>query len=235
MNYRFCEDQDFSDYACGRVLRGGAGMPNFPARLALELYGRGASHLPADAEIVLWDPCCGSGYLLTVAALRGQPVPRCVLASDIQEGAVSLARENLALISAEGRAARQEALRAHLQEFGRESYALALESLDRIGAQCVGRQVETEVRVHDVLAGGQPFDRRPNLVVTDVPYGCLVSWQGERAELGQYLLQALAPALDAGAVAVVCMDKKQRVCSDGYVRLEKEQIGKRRFEIYQKT
>ena len=45
MDYRFAPERDYADFAPGRALRGGKGRPNFPVRLALELYGRGAADL----------------------------------------------------------------------------------------------------------------------------------------------------------------------------------------------
>ena len=51
MNYLYGPDRDYTDYAPGRALRGGAGRPNFPVRLALELYGRGAAALGRTAHL----------------------------------------------------------------------------------------------------------------------------------------------------------------------------------------
>ena len=235
MQYRFSLDRDFSDYACGGALKGRAGMPNFPARLALELYGRGASHLQPEAGIALCDPLCGSGCLLTVVALLAPRCPAFVLGADLNQEALTLAEENLALLTQEGRARRARELEARLASFGRDSYRRALESLDRIAAQAAGREVRTRVARHDVFSPNPPdFPVRPNLILTDVPYGGLVAWQGEREGKEASLLGCLARMAAPGAVFVVCMDKRQRLCADGFIRLEKEQVGKRRFEIYRR-
>lgn len=133
MNYLYGPDRDYTDYAPGRALRGGAGRPNFPVRLALELYGRGAAAL-GRTPVRLWDPLCGGGSLLFAAALLGEPAPEWVLGSDADEGAVDLARENLALLTPEGCARRRAQIEEHLRAFGRQSFAEALGSLDRIAA-----------------------------------------------------------------------------------------------------
>ena len=178
MNYLYGPDRDYTDYAPGRALRGGAGRPNFPVRLALELYGRGAAAL-GRTPVRLWDPLCGGGSLLFAAALLGEPAPERVLGSDADEGAVDLARENLALLTPEGCARRRAQIEEHLRAFGRQSFAEALGSLDRIAAQ--GRGVRAAAAVYDVFSGAAPdLPVRPNLVVCDLPYGDLVDWRGRR-------------------------------------------------------
>ena len=235
MNYLYGADRDYTDFASGRALRGGAGRPNFPARLALELYGRGAAALDG-AEVRLWDPLCGGGSLLVVAALLGEPAPAAVYGSDADPGAVTLAKENLSLLTPEGCARRRAQLEASLQSFGRESFAQALESLARVAALAQARRVPGEAFVYDIFSPA-PADvsAPPNLVVCDLPYGHLVDWQGASRDPGAAFLPALGRWLAPGAVAVVCMEKRQRLEASGFVRLDKQQVGKRRFEIYRRV
>ncbi len=102
MAYRIAtEREDYSDLASGSVLRSAPGYPAFPVRLAQELFLRAATHRPA-APLTLWDPCCGSGYLVTVIGLLHRPRLRRVIATDVQPQAVSLATENLALLTGRG-------------------------------------------------------------------------------------------------------------------------------------
>lgn len=207
MNYLYGPDRDYTDYAPGRALRGGAGRPNFPVRLALELYGRGAAAL-GRTPVRLWDPLCGGGSLLFAAALLGEPAPEWVLGSDADEGAVDLARENLALLTPEGCARRRAQIEEHLRAFGRQSFAEALGSLDCIAAQ--GRGVRAAAAVYDVFSGAAPdLPVRPNLVVCDLPYGDLVDWRGGAQAPGAAFLPAIGRHLEAGAVVVACMDKRQ--------------------------
>ncbi len=232
MNYLYGPDRDYTDYAPGRALRGGAGRPNFPVRLALELYGRGAAAL-GRTPVRLWDPLCGGGSLLFAAALLGEPAPEWVLGSDADEGAVDLARENLALLTPEGCARRRAQIEEHLRAFGRQSFAEALESLDRIAAQ--GRGVRAAAAVYDVFSGAVPdLPVRPNLVVCDLPYGDLVDWRGGAQAPGAAFLPAIGRHLEAGAVVVACMDKRQQLEAPGFVRLDRQQVGKRRFAVYQR-
>jgi hypothetical protein len=64
LEYRFGEARSYEDFAAGRVFYGRPGAPNFPVRLTQELFGRCLSHSVKKNGLVLYDPCCGSGYLL---------------------------------------------------------------------------------------------------------------------------------------------------------------------------
>lgn len=49
MNYLYCGDANFEDFASGRVLYGGNGIPNFPVRLLNEIFGRAVTrHAPPE-------------------------------------------------------------------------------------------------------------------------------------------------------------------------------------------
>lgn len=66
MEYLYCKDDNFQDFASGRVLYGGKGIPNFPIRLLLEIYGRALERSNKKEDLVIYDPCCGGGYSLTI-------------------------------------------------------------------------------------------------------------------------------------------------------------------------
>lgn len=121
MAYRIATERaDYRDLASGSVLRSAPGHPAFPVRLAQELFLRAASHLP-EKPLTLWDPCCGSGYLATVLGLLHRPRLQRVFATDIAPGAVSIASDNLALLTGAGLAARADELRGRQLDFGKPS------------------------------------------------------------------------------------------------------------------
>lgn len=64
MEYLYCKNDNFQDFASGRVLYGGKGIPNFPIRLLLEIYSRALSYLNKEEDLVIYDPCCGGGMPL---------------------------------------------------------------------------------------------------------------------------------------------------------------------------
>ena len=97
MPYRFAtEKQDYSDYARGRVLYGQHGHPAYPVRLASEVWQRCVAVLRAEGRAgpyVLYDPCCGSGYLLTTLALLQHQRGENQAALELAEQAIQSAQE----------------------------------------------------------------------------------------------------------------------------------------------
>ncbi|WP_312847199.1 hypothetical protein [Microbispora sp. KK1-11] len=81
------------------MLHSAPGFPAFPVRLASEMVQR-AMELRGGGRATVWDPCCGSGYLLTVIGLLHRRRISAVLASDVDPAAVGLAERNLALLTA---------------------------------------------------------------------------------------------------------------------------------------
>ena len=70
MQYQFATERpDYSDLASGRVLYSMPGHPAFPIRLGSEILQRCLALRRAagySSPVVLYDPCCGTGYLVTV-------------------------------------------------------------------------------------------------------------------------------------------------------------------------
>ena len=227
MEYRYSPAGNFEDYASGRVLYGGRGVPNFPVRLIVEIFGRARSRLKDGERLRVYDPCCGGAYALTVLGFFcGSCIGR-IYASDISPDMLGIAEKNLGLLTREGLDKRREELERLLAMSGKPSYADALESLERLRRD-LPRGIETEVFAADCT---KPLpDIRPDVIITDVPYGNLAQWQGEdalRAMLGQ-----LRKISSDDTVLAVCADKSQKIRSDEWVRIEKQNVGKRRFEIF---
>lgn len=77
-------------------------------------------------------------------------------------------------------------------------------------------------------------DVKPDLVITDVPYGNLAEWKEAEASPLEEMLDRIYEIAGAHTVLAVCMDKKQKIRSEKWQRLERENIGKRKFEILKK-
>ncbi|HWQ57846.1 MAG TPA: hypothetical protein VN540_02410 [Clostridia bacterium] len=235
MQYRHSKDDNFDDLACGKALIGRAGFPNFPVRLAQEMFGRCLNYLGRERELCVYDPCCGGGYLLAVLGFLNLDKVAAFAASDIDAEAVALARDNLSLLTREGlkrRLARLEELYAlHGKESHREAAAAARRLMNMLPD--AEREVERHVFQADILResalDGQAF--RADVVVTDVPYGGLTSWQGGREGAGA-LLDRLVPILKQDSVVAVCADKGQKFASPRFRRLEHQSVGKRAFAIF---
>ena len=236
MVYRYCESRSFADFASGKVLLHRTGQPNFPVRLAQEIFCRCLQYLDAPGSVCLYDPCCGGGYLLTVLGFLNYEKIGRIWASDVSGEAVELALENLSLLHKDGLERRIGQLGRLLREYGRGSHREALDSAARLMGilDGAGREIEFGAFRADILSH-DPFGGRgiqADLVFTDVPYGNLVEWSpgGE----GVNLLDQLLPVLKDRGVAAICSDKSQRFRSEHFQRVEKQSVGKRLFQIFQR-
>ena len=125
------EQKNYQDFASGRVLYNQKGATAFPVRLASEIFLRSKAYLEErghDGTITIYDPFCGGAYLLTVLGfLHGRYLSR-IIASDIDENILNLARRNLALLTTDGLEQRIEEIKNNLLLYGKESHEEALES-----------------------------------------------------------------------------------------------------------
>src|SRR5438105_11677365 len=106
MPYRFAsERQNYSDFAAGKVFESLPHSAFFPVRLASEIFQRCMDLRTREGlreRIVLYDPCVGGGYLLSVIAyLHWQQIER-LIGSDINPEALELARRNTSLLTLQG-------------------------------------------------------------------------------------------------------------------------------------
>ncbi|MBC2875760.1 MULTISPECIES: rRNA methyltransferase [Streptomyces] len=227
------ERSDAADFACGVVLHSAPGYPAFPVRLATEIFLRARTRLPGDGPVTLWDPCCGSGYLLTVLGLLHRRSLRRVIASDVDPAPLELAAKNLALLSPEGLTARERERREQSERFAKPSYlesaAAARRLRERLDADggalpyAVGPADVFDPRsLSAVLAGAAP-----DIVLTDLPYGERTHWDG--AVPGQPvagMLRSLASVLPAHAVIAVT-DRSRKIPVAPVPTLERLKIGTR--------
>lgn len=222
-------------FAGGFVLHSAPGFPAYPVRLAQELFLRGLSHLP-ERPVTLWDPCCGSGYLVTVVGLLGRGHLRAIVASDVSPAAAELAAKNLALLGPGGLSRRAAQLRARSAEFGKAVHAEAAEASDLLARELTeqGGPLAASAATADL------FDTRsmrrilpapgPGLVVTDVPYGRQVHWGGAvpvDVDPLQAAVANLCAVLDDHAVLAVTAETRKIDLGAGSVILERFRVGTR--------
>lgn len=245
MEYRYAPARSYEDLAAGRVLLHRGGMPCFPVRAGSEIFSRCLAACPRKSGLTLYDPCCGGGYLLTVLGLlHPGPLGR-IVGSDIDPRALALARDNLALLTPEGRARRRSQLREMAVQFGKESHSAALESLARLEAQAAASPPQTALFLADIL---QPDALRDagftaDIVLADVPYGRMTDWlegtaQGpespaEESPLARFL-RAIAPVCGPDTVLAVIADKGQKLPKDNIYYLDKFTVGKRKVSIFRR-
>jgi 23S rRNA (guanine2535-N1)-methyltransferase len=126
MQYQFVKEQlDYSDLASGRVFHSLPGHPAFPVRLASEIFQRCKANRELiyknSTRCVLYDPCCGAAYHLSVLAYLHREYIQEAIGSDVDEKAVALAKRNLELVSIPGVDNRIIEISAMSERYGKAS------------------------------------------------------------------------------------------------------------------
>lgn len=252
MHYQFAKERpDYSDLASGRVFYSLPGHPAFPIRLADEILQRCLARRQANritGPCVLYDPCCGTAYHLSVLACLHWHSFHEIIGSDIDQRAVNVAQKNLGLLSIEGLDKRISEISEMFRLYGKESHKEALNSAqrlrDRIGTLTEEHQLKTRVFQASAL---DSEELRVNLkgvtvdiVFADVPYGLHSQWRdpNTNSELDNPLwrmLNALVGVLVPTSIVAVVSDKRQKALHEGYQRVEQFQIGKRRVALLKPT
>ncbi len=232
MEYKFTKNDNFEDYASGRVLYHMGGEPTFPVRLTLEIYERCLNYSNKKTDIILYDCCCGGAYMLTILGLLKNNSISKLYGSDINEKSLRLAEDNLGLLTESGINQRKSELIDLYQRYSKSSHREALESLERI-KNLLNKDITTGVFLQNVFElKGLPF--LPDIIITDVPYGNLVDWTAGLDDIN-LMMKSIAGICGPETILCICMDKKQKLQTDLFQRLEKQMIGKRKFEILKKA
>lgn len=181
-----------------------------------------------DERARLWDPCCGSGYLVTVLGLLHRDLLTHVRASDVDPDAVAIAARNLELLTAEGLAERERELRRSALDFGRVAYVERAEAARDLaaGLAATGGDLPHESAVADVFTLTEPVDA--DLVVTDVPYGEMTRWEGDIPQDPVHgLLSSMGRVLPERSVVVVTARTRRVRLPEGVRALERVKVGNR--------
>lgn len=244
MEYKYGKSENYEDFSSGRVLYNAKGAANFPVRLAQELYGRCLEYSEKKKDICLYDCCCGGGYMLTVLGFLNQDTIGEIVGSDIDEKALSIAEANLSLLTKHGIEKRISEIRNMIGQYNKQSHIDSEESALRLQS-LLKRDIMTHTFTADALVKIS-LDKTPDIIITDVPYGNLVSWTDNESKIAstQYeetvksdvtvMLDTLCEICGNNTIIGICMDKGQKITSAKFQRLEKQLIGKRKFEILRK-
>lgn len=232
IKYLYCSNANFEDFASGRVLYGGKGIPNFPVRLLCEMHGRARSYLARKDHLIIYDPCCGGGYSLTTLGLCFNPEIEAIYGSDIDEEMLAAAQRNTGLLSKAGLEKRKDGLTELYRLYQKPSHADALKSCDRLEQMCAH---EIPVHIFRADCTRELSAIAPDIIITDVPYGNLVEWEGGSPVSIDDMAEQLHRIAHEDTILAICMDKSQKLSFNRWKRLEKNNVGKRRFEILRKN
>lgn len=233
MEYKYTQNENYEDFASGRVIYHMGGAPTFPVRLTLEMYERCLQYSYKKADITLYDCCCGGAYLLTILGfLKNNTISR-LYGSDIDVTSLKLAEDNLGLLTKFGMQKRRSELKGLYEKHGKTSHKEALDSVGRLEKRLT-KKLETCVFTQNVFElYDLPFI--PDIIITDVPYGNMANWNDNDDKEANQMMEALSEVCGRDTIICVCMDKKQKIQTKLYQRLERQLIGKRKFEIYRKA
>jgi tRNA G10 N-methylase Trm11 len=230
MKFEFnASKENYEHFAAGRVLLSQAGMTSFPVRLASEIFQQ-AKALIGKEKLRVYDPCCGSAYLLSTLGFLHHEAIEALYGSDIRMDALLLAKKNLAMLSREGLLARRETIQALYEQYGKDSHREALESCDVLLESLPRAPIETGLWLGDATAqslGAETVD----LLICDVPYGDKVHWEGKADEPIFQLLEAHSQSLANNALLVLVSDKGQKAAHSAYQRVQQATHGKRRITM----
>ncbi|MBK0865669.1 rRNA methyltransferase [Saccharopolyspora sp. HNM0986] len=233
MSYRYETGRaDFSDLAGGFVLKAVPGFPGFPVRLASEVFQRAAQLCGAAERVTLWDPCCGSGYLLSTIGLLHRQRLAAVFGTDADPDALGVAASNLRMLSRDGLLERRRELAGMAERHGKNSHQAAVDAADRLIA---GLPSEPGPRTGTAVANA--FDpeqtaaalggRAPDIVCTDVPYGDQVGWSGAPDDPIPALIRSIAEVVPPSAVIAVTCRARKVPLGDGIRAAERLKVGHR--------
>lgn len=237
MEYKYCEKTNFEDFASGRVLYHKPGLTNFPVRLLQEVYQRCLHYSVKKENITLYDGCCGGGYLLTILGFLNSTTISTLIGSDINEDSLKIAKMNLNLLTYEGLHHRMAEIKNLYDQYHKESHKEAMDSVAVLEELLQKRKgnMNTFLFQNDITIpqGLSKEEFKADIIISDVPYGELVSWQGKQEifDLSD-MLTALQPVIQPQGIIAIFSDKKQKIQSNNFKRLEKQLVGKRKFEIY---
>jgi 23S rRNA (guanine2535-N1)-methyltransferase len=250
MQYKYVkEGQNYSDLASGRVFYSLPEHPAFPIRLASEIFQRCLAFRRQLYNIsepcTLYDPCSGAAYHLSVLGYLHRESIQEVIASDINEKAVSLAAKNLGLFDSNGLENRIAEISTMLDQYGKEYHREALKSVEILKKKISAFDKEHPLKTKAFQANATDANEilrniktdSVDIVFTDIPYGEHSHWEGSNnlADPLHSMLDSLLGILSPSSVVAIASDKKQKISHERYQRLEQFQIGKRRVAILKPT
>lgn len=237
MEYKFANKKNYEDFSAGRVIHHKSGMTNFPVRITEEVIWRCISYIDKDEELCIYDPCCGTGYLLTVAGFLFRSKFKMIVGSDIDVNVLKVAEKNLSLLSIEGLNVRKKEIAGMLEEYNKDSHYDALNSISFFEEIIKNQKANPIVKLfrNDILNENDlsKSDFISDIVIVDIPYGELVDWKSINSSKSniELLLDSVVKVINYDSIVVISSKKNERIITDKFTRIERLNIGKRKIEL----
>lgn len=230
MIYRFAEKKSFQYLAAGSVIKSYKGNTNFPVRLGYEIFNRCLYYIDNKEKVTIYDPMCGSGYLLTTIGLLNFNKISKIYGSDINEEVINVARKNLRLLTIEGIKEREKEIQYLLETYSRESFKIGLQHITAF-KDIVSKDMDFELFKRDIFDKNIVFDLKPDIIIMDFPYNNLVKYKGNYSK--SKLEEQIVSLAEKNAIVAIIKNKEQKLTiKPNLQRLEMIKVGKRVIEIY---
>lgn len=238
MIYKFeTNKKDFSDFSSGRVLYNAANTTAFPVRLASEIIQRTFHILEktsANEPYKIYDPCCGGGFLLATIGFLYHNLISEIIATDYDVEVLEIAKKNLSLLSKKGLDKRENEIKEYIDAFQKDSHRQALESINQLKSLIGEKNVKINCAQRNITDMSDFPIEGVNIIITDIPYGNIVEWNGDSNNPIQNLFENSYKALDKNhSLMVVIADKKTRLEHKLFKRIEYFKVGKRQVAFFE--
>jgi tRNA G10 N-methylase Trm11 len=232
MVYKFFQKNNYEDFSSGRVILHKSKNPNFPVRLAGEIFCHCLEYRNKTNNLCIYDPCCGSAYLLTVLGFLFNENIETIYGSDVEKEFVDFAQNNLSLLSINGLEKRKNNLMDFVKKYNKQSHIIALNSLNNI-SKYIKREIKIDTFISDILNKNSLKNKIfcADIIITDVPYGNLVTWSDKTNDPINILLNTLIPIINKNTIIAIIHNKNQKINNSQYNRIDKFKIGHRIIEI----
>jgi 23S rRNA G2445 N2-methylase RlmL len=232
MLYKYINKENNEDFAAGRVIYNKPGVTNYPVRLICEIFMRCLEYSDKKDDIVLYDPCCGAGYNLTVLGMMFLEKIKKIYASDINKEFIDLTKKNLSLLTEEGLRNRKNQIKTMIRNYQKKSHLDALESINNMIYK-LDRNISSEVYLVDILSENalDNYNFTADIMIIDVPYGQIVNWSKKNGNEINILLSSIKHVISNKTIVAISYTKKQKYKNVYYKRVEKFKFGHRKIDI----
>jgi len=233
MIYKYAAKANYEHLAAGTIIKSYKGNTNFPVRLGHEIFNRCLSHCENKDQVTLYDPMCGSAYLLTVIGLLNFEKIKTLYASDIDEQVMDVAKRNLRLLTVEGIEEREKELMVSLENYKRESYTLALKQIHKFQS-VVQEDLEFELFRNDIFECNSEITFKPDIIIMDLPYNNVVKL--DISFSSKVLEERIFELSHHNTITAVVSNKAQNLQHDSLLkRVGQFKVGHRKIEILKKV
>lgn len=230
MKYKFAKKQNYEYLSAGSVIKSYKGNTNFPVRLGHELFNRCLEYCNKKNNISVYDPMCGSAYLLTTIGLLNSSKISHIYGSDIDKHVLNLAELNLSLLSQKGLQNRQTEIQALHKKYKRDSHKLSLENIVQFES-VLKKDMKFQLFEEDFFDLDNQSEISSDITIMDLPYNSLKKYQGKYSI--DSLRQRIVSLLEKGSTICIVSNRSQKLKLNLIdSRCEQVTIGKRVFVIH---